>query len=376
MNLTNVDYFSDMWIRKNITHNRQLSQNDPEICIHVVKSPFLYPGVSKRAMGLRLNDYSYSIYHEGAALTTLLYDRWKNSCVSDPDILMAIVQYPEVGYFEKNQIKQDKMCKYARSVVRSYAHNPKFLVLQLVSAALGAPDAHPCNIPPLRDIRNVPVRDIRIQCDTPVPLNNFPDIMMPYISSIRWSTELDQRFVAPWKTVYEPTHVRKIKFSYIGSRNTLLKSKIVDFCQQNNDICTLLEGDNGKYSNLYEISTIKRALKIKQNSVFCLEPPGLYLGRKSQMDALLSGCIPIFFKQPHINYEDFLPLHFHWKRNASIIIDEHQLNRAFLTNLYKQSNHRQFQESIANNAHNLVYAFDNFKDDAINIIARHINTKI
>ena len=86
MNLTNVDYFSDMWIRKNVTYNRQLSQNDPEVCIHVLESPFLYPSVSKKAMGSRLNYYSYSIYHEGAALTTLLYDRWKNSCASDPSL--------------------------------------------------------------------------------------------------------------------------------------------------------------------------------------------------------------------------------------------------------------------------------------------------
>ena len=63
------------------------------------------------------------------------------------------------------------------------------------------------------------------------------------------------------------------------------------------------------------------SLRLKQHSVFCLEPPGAAACRKSMVDSLLSGCIPVFFLSAD-QYANLWPLHFGaWRESASVNID-------------------------------------------------------
>ena len=52
---------------------------------------------------------------------------------------------------------------------------------------------------------------------------------------------------------------------------------------------------SGVSEHIAEADFIAQALKIKRNSVFCLEPPGYSAVRRSMIDSILSGCIPVLF---------------------------------------------------------------------------------
>ena len=58
-----------------------------------------------------------------------------------------------------------------------------------------------------------------------------------------------------------------------------------------------------------EVKSMKVALARKTTSIFCLEPPGFSPPRKSIVDSLLSGCIPVLFYDPS-EYPGLMPHYF------------------------------------------------------------------
>jgi xyloglucan galactosyltransferase MUR3 len=55
-----------------------------------------------------------------------------------------------------------------------------------------------------------------------------------------------------------------------------------------------------------------------RRSVFCLQPPGDQPNRKSVVDSLLLGCIPVLFHEAQL---DYIPWHWGHKFTSSVYID-------------------------------------------------------
>ena len=121
--------------------------------------------------------------------------------------------------------------------------------------------------------------------------------------------------------------------------------------------------------------TVRDVMELKRRALFCLEPEGLYPGRKSQMDAILSGCIPVFLFEES-NLEHMLPLHFRWWRHASVALNKQQREglakgtfdlEAFLVGVNASGAAAKMQRAIAKHAHQLVYSIDGtpFPDGAV-----------
>ena len=71
------------------------------------------------------------------------------------------------------------------------------------------------------------------------------------------------------------------------------------------------------------VDSVARAFAIKSRSIFCIEPPGLSPARKSIVDSLLVGCIPVFIRGPEMRegFSRLWPYHFSWRANASVTFD-------------------------------------------------------
>ena len=207
-------------------------------------------------------------------------------------------------------------------------------------------------------------------------------LQMPCPSSIRWSSALDIfRFQRPWS---DPYSARPYLMSYVGSQNTPLKAKLISWCRQlGPPICGLLEADNGAFPQYGDeagrhVGTMRAALLLRKSSIFCLEPPGLSPGRKSQMDALLSGCIPVFFWD-QLTHDQFLPWHFGWRELASVRLEptvlDDRAQRAEaarrLVQLNASGSTGAMREAIAQHAHSLVYSLEGvLPGDAVHTVIR------
>ena len=137
------------------------------------------------------------------------------------------------------------------------------------------------------------------------------------IESSPWSKT---DFAIPYPTYFHPSSDDEVKnwqekirgkqreylFSFAGAPRPGVKdsirNKIIDQCL----------GSKGKYCEFLRCdSRIKNCDKpmnvmiLFQNSVFCLQPPGDSYTRRSAFDAILGGCIPVFF-HPGSAYVQYL----------------------------------------------------------------------
>ena len=226
-------------------------------------------------------------------------------------------------------------------------------------------------------------------------------MQMPCPASIRWSASLDSFGpTPPWQS----THARRLLMSFVGSANTPFKGELIAVCRSlGPSVCGMIEVDNGKFPHsehspaddgeagwgrgqFYGRETLLRTLRLRRRSVFCLEPPGIMPGRKSQMDALLSGCIPVLFFSEQ-TYKDFLPVHFAWKDSASVRIDPaavgaktYSLSRdlpAQLGRMNATGAARPLQRAIARHARSFVYGLEGYyAGDASSTLVRHLATAL
>jgi hypothetical protein len=117
-------------------------------------------------------------------------------------------------------------------------------------------------------------------------------------------------------------------------------------------------------------------LRLRSRSLFCLEPVGLNPGRKSQIDAILSGCIPVLVF-PRQVYDSFLSYHFRWREHASVHIEPDDILqgrvdlREKLVGLNASGAARSMQRAIARHARSLVYSIDGaMPGDAVDTLVR------
>ena len=109
-----------------------------------------------------------------------------------------------------------------------------------------------------------------------------------------------------------------------------------------------------------EVKSMKVALARKTTSIFCLEPPGANPLRKSMIDSILSGCVPVFFMEKE-EFARVLPMHFGWRDRAAVRFDPLEVieGRVDILNVLDELNRTgaaaAMRATIAANAHNLVY---------------------
>ncbi|XP_012457373.1 probable xyloglucan galactosyltransferase GT14 [Gossypium raimondii] len=127
------------------------------------------------------------------------------------------------------------------------------------------------------------------------------DIAVPYPTSFHPSSD-DQ--VLQWQNLMR-TQNRPYLFSFAGaSRNRQKNStrkEIIRHCQSSNKLCKLLDCN----SVGHECDDPLKLMNLFRSSIFCLQPPGDSLTRRSTFDSILAGCIPVFF-HPGSAYTQYL----------------------------------------------------------------------
>ncbi|KAK7295643.1 hypothetical protein RJT34_18554 [Clitoria ternatea] len=137
----------------------------------------------------------------------------------------------------------------------------------------------------------------------------------------------ENEFPIPYPTYFHPSKemeilqwqekVRKVKrpylFSFAGASrskaSSSIRNELIKHCQSSNS-CKLLDCHNGQNNYCEDPAQV---IKVFQNSVFCLQPPGDSFTRRSTFDSILAGCIPVFF-HPESAYNQYL---WHFPRNGS-----------------------------------------------------------
>ncbi|KAK6927000.1 Exostosin, GT47 domain [Dillenia turbinata] len=117
------------------------------------------------------------------------------------------------------------------------------------------------------------------------------DFAIPYPTYFHPSTD---REVFEWQDKMRSMK-RRTLFSFAGAPRPNLqdsiRNEIINQCLSSRRKCRLLEC-NSKNNKCYKPAYV---MKLFQNSVFCLQPPGDSLTRRSAFDSIVAGCIPVFF---------------------------------------------------------------------------------
>ena len=224
-------------------------------------------------------------------------------------------------------------------------------------------------------------------------------VSLPYVSSVRWSPLWDRSVGAleagktpptevadmlyhiaansapPWRSVeHELRPSRTILSNFVGTlrgsaRSSEMRIAIKRQCVVHSaHTCVAISslrwnGDAvGERIVPMETQMLERyVLSVKRSSVFCFEPPGFSEPRKSLIDSLLSGCIPVMFLEDD-QYSELMP-HFwgDWLWNATIRVPPDDLLQdridliRFLHSIDPQTV-RRMQTTIAEHAHQLHYS--------------------
>ena len=145
------------------------------------------------------------------------------------------------------------------------------------------------------------------------------------------------------------------------------------------------------------MEVVRMALAYKRRSVFCLEPRGYNAGRPSHVQALLSGCIPVFFSHYWSDifvdgsrgtvWDNYLPLHFRWRDKVAVVwnrslgdgtsaeaIESADALVRHLQHLNASGEARRMQLAIARHARQLVYGLDGFYEgDAVDTLVQQLD---
>eukprot|EP00466_Bigelowiella_natans_P005474 jgi/Bigna1/142921/aug1.74_g17629 len=119
-------------------------------------------------------------------------------------------------------------------------------------------------------------------------------------------------------------------------------------------------------------SKMEAALDAKRRSVFCLEPPGFGFVRKSVVDSLSLGCIPVIFMPNDDVWQKYWATlwSMSMKKDMAIMINGYDLVDGKIS-LYETLTSisaervREMQKSISNNYHKLHYSNIDYPGDAM-----------
>ncbi len=213
-------------------------------------------------------------------------------------------------------------------------------------------------------------------------------ISMPYLSSVRWS--LEWQGVPPWRRPASAERAsgagmgRSHLVCFTGSlrgqlRSMQLRAKLVASCRAKAArVCTAHVSESfpilaPEEASDVERTSMRRALRLKMHSTFCLEPPGFSPPRKSSLDSMLSGCIPVFFYSD-AEFATLWPFHLGglhgWGANASVRVPlQGALDGTIDVIEYLQAIPEErvqaMQTTLAMHAHKLVYGVGAYPGDAI-----------
>jgi len=211
----------------------------------------------------------------------------------------------------------------------------------------------------------------------------FREISMPYLSSVRWSVGWSGS--PPWQQpIALAGEGRSHLVCFTGSlrgqpQSVALRKRLVRGCEaQSARVCAAHVTEHfpimaPEDAQGVERSNMRKALRLKLHSTFCLEPPGYSPPRKSSIDSMLSGCIPVWFYSDD-EFDALWPFHLGgldgWGANASVRVP---LARALdgsidvlrlLQDIPQQKVHS-MRAVLAENAHRFVYGVGPYPGDAI-----------
>ncbi|KAK2654232.1 hypothetical protein Ddye_014088 [Dipteronia dyeriana] len=147
---------------------------------------------------------------------------------------------------------------------------------------------------------------------------------LPYPSYFHPSTAAQ---MLTWQTKVRKSN-RTYLFSFIGAprkglEKAAIRDELIRQCGESTR-CELVQCNNkGKNNKCFEPSEIMRVMT---RSEFCLQAPGDSFTRRSTFDAVLAGCVPVFFS-PHTAYTQygwFLPDN---PEEYSVFMDEDEAKR-------------------------------------------------
>ncbi|XVE81240.1 hypothetical protein DITRI_Ditri15bG0047400 [Diplodiscus trichospermus] len=117
------------------------------------------------------------------------------------------------------------------------------------------------------------------------------DIAVPYPTYFHPSTDNE---VFQWQEQMRRQN-RPFLFSFAGAPRSrekgIIRNEIISQCQGSKNLCKLLDC----VSVGHKCDDPINLMRLFQSSVFCLQPPGDSLTRRSTFDSILAGCIPVFF---------------------------------------------------------------------------------
>ncbi|KAL6622480.1 hypothetical protein ACP70R_032359 [Stipagrostis hirtigluma subsp. patula] len=98
--------------------------------------------------------------------------------------------------------------------------------------------------------------------------------------------------VASWQKAVRRAR-RPWLFAFAGARRSdgTVRDRLIDQCAGSRR-CGLLQCGSGRRNDCYAPSNVMRLFK---SAAFCLQPPGDSYTRRSAFDAILAGCVPVFF---------------------------------------------------------------------------------
>ncbi|CAM0913509.1 unnamed protein product [Alopecurus aequalis] len=200
-------------------------------------------------------------------------------------------------------------------------------------------------LPPARNITVLVVESTGLGNDMAVP---YPTYFHPRTDAqvLDWQSRI-RRARRPWLV------------SFVGAPRPgdpqSIRSKIIEQCS-GSSVCRQLGCKNGAT----QCHAPANIMRLFQSSTFCLQPPGDSYTRRSAFDAMLAGCVPVFFHPAsaytqytwhlpsnHTSYSVFIPEESVRSGNVSI---EETLGRI------PQAAVREMQEEIVRLVPGLVYA--------------------
>ncbi|XP_065866622.1 probable xyloglucan galactosyltransferase GT12 [Euphorbia lathyris] len=145
------------------------------------------------------------------------------------------------------------------------------------------------------------------------------NLTMLTIEASSWSNEI----AIPYPTHFHPetqnqitewqNRMRKQKRKYLvafvgaprPSMKDSVRSEIMRECMEMDKACKLLNCS----SEAYKCNNPVEVMKVFEESVFCLQPPGDSYTRRSAFDSIIAGCIPVFFHpgSAYVQYVWYLP---------------------------------------------------------------------
>ncbi|EFH57467.1 exostosin family protein [Arabidopsis lyrata subsp. lyrata] len=142
----------------------------------------------------------------------------------------------------------------------------------------------------------------------------LPESLNLTFLTIERSLTSHNEFAIPYPTYFHPTSTseilrwqdkirltnRTILFSFAGAQrpirnqNGLVRTQVIKQCKSSSNTCRFLDCDVKANISCDDPISL---MKLFESSVFCLQPPGDSLTRRSVFDSILAGCIPVFFNQ-------------------------------------------------------------------------------